>query len=169
LTSGSISGEFIRKNPAREEKFMKVILTQDMESLGLGGEIVNVAKGYARNYLIPRGMALEATEQNIKLTEMQRKNIEIKRIKAKEDALKVKERLSGISVTIAQKVGEEDKLYGSVTTMDIADQLEKQGITVERRRMVLDKPIKTLGDFAVTVKLHPDVSASIKVVVVPEA
>jgi len=148
---------------------MKVILTQDMESLGLGGEIVNVAKGYARNYLIPRGMALEATEQNIKLTEMQRKNIEIKRIKAKEDALKVKERLSGISVTIAQKVGEEDKLYGSVTTMDIAEQLEKQGITVERRRMVLDKPIKTLGDFAVTVKLHPDVSASIKVVVVPEA
>ena len=148
---------------------MKVILTQDMESLGLGGEIVNVAKGYARNYLIPRGMALEATEQNIKLTEMQRKNIEIKRINAKEDALKVKERLSGISVTIAQKVGEEDKLYGSVTTMDIADQLEKQGITVERRRMVLDKPIKTLGDFAVTVKLHPDVSASIKVVVVPEA
>jgi len=148
---------------------MKVILTQDMESLGLGGAIVNVAKGYARNYLIPRGMALEATEQNIKLTEMQRKNIEIKGIKAKEDALKVKERLSGISVTIAQKVGEEDKLYGSVTTMDIADQLEKQGITVERRRMVLDKPIKTLGDFAVTVKLHPDVSASIKVVVVPEA
>ena len=148
---------------------MKVVLTQDMESLGLGGEIVNVAKGYARNYLIPQGMALEATEQNIKLTEMQRKNIEIKRIKAKEDALKVKERLSGISVTIAQKVGEEDKLYGSVTTMDIAEQLEKQGITVERRRMVLDKPIKTLGDFAVTVKLHPDVSASIKVVVVPEA
>jgi large subunit ribosomal protein L9 len=148
---------------------MKVVLTQDMESLGLGGEIVNVAKGYARNYLIPQGMALEATEQNIKLTEMQRKNIEIKRIKAKEDALKVKERLSGISVTIAQKVGEEDKLYGSVTTMDIADQLEKQGITVERRRMVLDKPIKSLGDFAVTVKLHPDVSASIKVVVVPEA
>jgi large subunit ribosomal protein L9 len=169
LTSGSTSGEFIRENPAREEKFMKVILTQDMESLGLGGEIVNVAKGYARNYLIPRGMALEATEQNIKLTERQRKSIEIKRIKAKEDALKVKERLSGISVTIAQKVGEEDKLYGSVTTMDIADQLEKQGITVERRRMVLDKPIKTLGDFAVTVKLHPDVSASIKVVVVPEA
>jgi large subunit ribosomal protein L9 len=148
---------------------MKVVLTQDMESLGLGGEIVNVAKGYARNYLIPQGMALEATEQNIKLTEMQRKNIEIKRIKAKDDALKVKERLSGISVTIAQKVGEEDKLYGSVTTMDIADQLEKQGITVERRRMVLDKPIKSLGEFAVTVKLHPDVSASIKVVVVPEA
>jgi len=148
---------------------MKVVLTQDMESLGLGGEIVNVAKGYARNYLIPQGMALEATEQNIKLTERQRKNIEIKRIKAKEEALKVKERLSGISVTIAQKVGEEDKLYGSVTTMDIAEQLEKQGITVERRRMVLDKPIKTLGDFAVTVKLHPDVSASIKVVVVPEA
>ncbi len=148
---------------------MKVILTQDMESLGLGGEIVNVAKGYARNYLIPRGMALEATEQNIKFTENQRKTIEIKRIKAKEEALKVKEKLSGVSVTIAQKVGEEDKLYGSVTTMDIADQLEKQGISVERRRIVLDKPLKSLGEFAVAVKIHPDVTASIKVVVVPEA
>jgi large subunit ribosomal protein L9 len=169
LTSRSTSGEFIRKTGAREEKYMKVILTQDMESLGLGGEIVNVAKGYARNYLIPRGMALEATEQNIKLTEMQRKNIEIKRIKAKEDALKIKERLSGVVVTIAQKVGEEDKLYGSVTTMDIADRLEKQGITVERRRIVLEKPIKSLGEFPVTVKLHPEVAAAIKVVVVPES
>jgi len=148
---------------------MKVILTQDMESLGLTGEIVNVAKGYARNYLIPRGMALEATEQNIKLTEIQRKNIEIKRLKAKEDALKLKEKLSGVSVTIAQKVGEEDKLYGSVTTMDIADQLEKQGITVERRRIILDKPIKSLGEFSVMVKLHPEVAAPIKVMVVPEA
>jgi len=148
---------------------MKVILTQDMESLGLGGEIVNVAKGYARNYLIPRGIALEATEQNIRLTEMQRKNIEIKRIKAKEDAVKLKEKLSGVSVTIAQKVGEEDRLYGSVTTMDIAEQLEKQGITVERRRMTLDKPIKSLGEFSVTVKLHPEVTAPIRVVVIPEA
>jgi len=148
---------------------MKVILTQDMESLGLGGEIVNVAKGYARNYLIPRGMALEATEHNIKLTERQRKNIEIKKIKAKEEALKVKERLSGVSVTIAQKVGEEDKLYGSVTSMDLAEQLEKQGIAVERRRIVLDKPIKSLGEFSVPVKLHPEVTATIKVVVVPEA
>ncbi len=148
---------------------MKVILTQDMESLGLGGEIVNVAKGYARNYLVPRGMALEATEQNIKLTEQQRKNIEIKKIRAKEDALKIKEKLSAVSVTIAQKVGEEEKLYGSVTTMDIADQLEKQGITLERRRIILDKPIKSLGEFSVTVKLHPEVTAPIKVVVVPEA
>ncbi len=148
---------------------MKVILTQDMESLGLGGEIVNVARGYARNYLVPRGMALEATEQNIKLTEQQRKNIEIKKIKAKEDALKIKEKLSAVSVTIAQKVGEEEKLYGSVTTMDIADQLEKQGITLERRRIILDKPIKSLGEFSVTVKLHPEVTAPIKVVVVPEA
>ena len=148
---------------------MKVILTQDMESLGLGGEIVNVAKGYARNYLVPRGMALEATEQNIKLTEQQRKNIEIKKIKAKEDALKIKEKLSAVSVTIAQKVGEEEKLYGSVTTMDIADQLEKQGITLERRRIILDKPIKSLGEFSVAVKLHPEVTAPIKVVVIPEA
>ena len=105
---------------------MKVILTQDMESLGLGGEIVNVAKGYARNYLIPRGMALEATEQNIKLTEMQRKNIEIKRIKAKEDALKVKERLSGVSVTIAQKVGEEStEVVIAATQGNVSDLAEE--------------------------------------------
>jgi len=114
-------------------------------------------------------MALEATEKNIKLTETQRKNIEIKKVKAKEDALKLKERLSGVTVTIAQKVGEEEKLYGSVTTMDIADQLEKQGITVERRRIILDKPIKSLGEFPVAVKLHPEVTAPITVVVVPEA
>ena len=148
---------------------MKVILTQNVDRLGSVGDIVSVKEGYARNYLVPRGMALEATEQNIKLTEQQRKNIEIKKIKAKEDALKIKEKLSAVSVTIAQKVGEEEKLYGSVTTMDIADQLEKQGITLERRRIILDKPIKSLGEFSVTVKLHPEVTAPIKVVVVPEA
>ena len=147
---------------------MKVILTQDMDSLGLAGEIVEVARGYARNYLIPQKIALEATEDNIKRTETQRKNIEIKRIKLKEDAQKVKERLSEVMISIAQKVGEEDKLYGSVTSMNIADELEKQGITIDRRKIILDKPIKSLGEFSVPIKLHPHVTASIKVTVVPE-
>jgi large subunit ribosomal protein L9 len=147
---------------------MKVILTQDMDSLGLAGEIVEVARGYTRNYLIPKRVALEATEDNIKRTEAQRKTIEVKRIKLKEDALKVKERLADVVITIAQKAGEEDKLYGSVTSMDIAEQLEKEGITIDRRKIVLDKPIKSLGEFSVPVKLHSQVSAPVKVIVVPE-
>jgi large subunit ribosomal protein L9 len=147
---------------------MKVILTQDTDSLGLAGEIVEVAKGYARNYLIPKKIALEATQDNIKRTEVQRKHIEIKRIKLKEDALKVKERLADVVITIAQKAGEEDKLYGSVTSMDIASRLENQGISIDRRKIILEKPIKTLGEFPVHIKLHPQVTASIKVAVVPE-
>jgi large subunit ribosomal protein L9 len=147
---------------------VKVILIQDVDSLGLGGEILEVARGYARNYLIPKKIALEATEDNIKRTEAQRKNIEVKRIKLKEDAQKIKERLAEVVVTIAQKAGEEDKLYGSVTSMDIADELERQGITVDRRKVILDKPIKSLGEFPVSIKLHPNVTASIKVKVVPE-
>jgi large subunit ribosomal protein L9 len=147
---------------------MKVILTQDIDSLGLAGEIVEVARGYARNYLIPKKIALEATEDNIKRTETQRKTIEIKRIKLKEDAQKIKERLAEVMITIAQKAGEEDKLYGSVTSMDIANELEKQGITIDRRKIILDKPIKSLGEFSVPIKLHPQVTAPIKVTVVPE-
>jgi large subunit ribosomal protein L9 len=147
---------------------MKVILTQDMDSMGLAGEIVEVARGYARNYLIPKKVALEATQDNIKRTEAQRKTVEVKRIKLKEDALKIKERLADVVITISQKAGEEEKLYGSVTGMDIAEQLEKQGITIDRRKILLDKPIKSLGEFSVSVKLHSHVSAPIKVIVVPE-
>jgi large subunit ribosomal protein L9 len=147
---------------------MKVILTQDMDTMGLAGEVLDVARGYARNYLIPKKIAVDATPQNLKRTEAQRKNIEVKRIKAKEDALKVKESLAEVVVTIAQKAGEEDKLYGSVTTMDIAEHLDKQKVMIDRRKILLDKPIKTLGEFKVGIKLHPDVVGSIKVVVVPE-
>ncbi|MBU2498475.1 MAG: 50S ribosomal protein L9 [Proteobacteria bacterium] len=147
---------------------MKIILTKDMDALGLAGEIFNVAKGYARNYLIPQGFAVEATEQNFKLLEKLRKKIEVKKIKAKEDAETVKKRMADLVVTISQKVGEEDKLYGSVTTMDIAAQLEKQGVNIDRRKINLDRPIKTLGEYAVHVKLHPEVTGSLKVVVIPE-
>jgi large subunit ribosomal protein L9 len=146
---------------------MKVVLRQDVDSLGMEGQVFDVADGYARNYLIPRGFALEATRQNLKLIEAQRKKIEEKRLKAKEEAEKARLSLSELVVTIAQKAGEEDKLYGSVTSMDIADQLEKRGIQIDRKRIRLDRPIKTLGEFAVPVKLHPEVTASIKVVVVP--
>ena len=147
---------------------MKIILRQDMDPLGLEGDTVNVAKGYARNYLIPKGIALEANNQNIKLMEMQRKKIEVKRIKKKESAEKIKEQITDLVINISQKVGEEEKLYGSVTSMDIAEQMEKKGISIDRRKIVLDKPIKSLGEFDVPIKIHPEVTGSIKVVVTPE-
>ena len=147
---------------------MKIILRQDMDALGLEGDIVDVANGYARNYLFPKGIALEANKQNIKFMESQRKKIEIKRLHAKGEAEKIKEKLMDVVITISQKAGEEDKLYGSVTSMDIATHLEKEGITVDRRKINLDKPIKTLGEFEVPIKLYPEVTGSIKVVVVPE-
>ena len=147
---------------------MKIILRQDMDDLGLEGDIIEVADGYARNYLIPKEIAFKATTQNVKLMETQKRKIEIRRLKAKEDAERMKEALAGISVTISQKAGEEDKLYGSVTSMDIAGHLEKQGITIDRRKIALDKPIKSLGEFDVPIKLYPEVTGSIKVVVIRE-
>ena len=147
---------------------MEVILTQDTDDLGLEGTVVNVAKGYARNYLIPRGIALEATTQNIKFMETRRKKIEVRRLKAKEDAERVRDKMAEMVITISQKVGEEEKLYGSVTSMDIASHLEEQGIVIDRRKIVLDQTIKTLGEFEVPVKIYPEVTGSIKVVVVPE-
>jgi len=147
---------------------MKLILKEDRDDLGLAGDIVDVAKGYGRNYLIPKGVALEATNQNIKLMETQRKKIEIKRLRAKEDAEKVKEKLEGIAVTISQKAGEEEKLYGSVTSMDIATHLESQGVIIDRKKITLEKPIKTLGEFDVSIKLYPGITGKIKVMVVPE-
>ena len=139
------------------------------DDLGLAGEVLDVARGYARNFLIPKGIALEATDQNKKYLATQKKKIEVKRIKAREEAEKIGERMADVVVRIAQKVGEEDKLYGSVTSMDIAARLEEQGVTIDRRKINLDKPIKTLGEFEVPVKLHPEVIGSVKVVVVPEA
>ena len=147
---------------------MKIILREDMDALGLEGDIVDVANGYGRNYLIPKGIALESNTQNIKLLETQRKKIEIKRLKAKEEAEKVKERLADVMITISQKAGEEDKLYGSVTSMDIAAHLEKQGILIDRKKISMDKPIKALGEYEVPIRLYPEVTGSIKVTVVPE-
>jgi large subunit ribosomal protein L9 len=147
---------------------MKIILTKDVDALGMTGQIFDVAKGYARNYLIPQGYALEATDQNLKRMEGERQKVEDRMLKAKDEAERARDKIAEVVVTIAQKAGEEDKLYGSVTTMDIAAHLEKQGISIDRRKIHLDKPIKTLGEFEVPVKLHPEVTAAVKVVVVPE-
>jgi large subunit ribosomal protein L9 len=151
-----------------EEEAMEIILRQDMDEIGLEGDIIKVSNGYARNYLIPKGIAFEATPQNIKSLELRRKKIEIRKLKARGDAEKYREKLEGTIVNLKQKAGEEGKLYGSVTSMDIAQALERQDIVLDRRKIMLEKPIKTLGEFDVSVRIYPKIMASIKVVVSPE-
>ena len=147
---------------------MEIILRQDVDELGLEGDIVNVANGYARNYLIPKDIALEAIPQNIKLLETMKKKIEVRRLKAKDQAEKVKQAIEEMVISFSQKVGEEDKLFGSVTTMDIALQLKKQGIAIDRRKIVLDKPIKFLGEFEIPVRIYPGVTGLLKVIIQPD-
>jgi large subunit ribosomal protein L9 len=147
---------------------MEIILKQDIDDLGFEGDIVKVAKGYARNYLIPKGIALEATPQNIKVMEFKRKKIEVRRLKAKEEAEKLKENLEGLEITFFQKAGEEGKLYGSVTSMDIAEGLEKKGIVVDRRKISLEKPLKNVGEFKIPVKIYPGITGNLNVLVKPE-
>jgi len=144
---------------------MKVILLGDLETLGYEGDIADVARGYARNYLIPKGLAVEASEANLKALEMRRKKILAKRTKDKEEAEGVRERLSEITIRVKAKAGEEGKLYGSVTSRDIAQQLDAQGVEIDRRKIIIDEAIRSLGEFQVPIKLHPEVVATIKVVV----
>lgn len=147
---------------------MRIILTQDMHDLGLEGDILEVANGYARNYLLPQGLALEATPQNLKLLESRRKKIEAKRLRAKEEAERLKEKMEGLQLSFIQKAGEEGKLYGSVTAMDIAEELERQGVVIDRRKIVLERPIKEVGEYTVAVKVYPEVVANIMVKVEAE-
>lgn len=146
---------------------MDIILQQDVDELGLEGDVVNVASGYARNYLIPRGIGVEASQANMKALELKRKKINIGRLKAREQAEKLQREMEEVVVNFSQKAGEEGKLYGSVTTMDIASHLEKQGIVIDRRKILLEKPIKTIGEFDVPIKIYPEVSGSIKIIVTP--
>ncbi|RLB09328.1 MAG: 50S ribosomal protein L9 [Deltaproteobacteria bacterium] len=147
---------------------MKIILQKDMDELGFEGDIIDVARGYARNYLIPKGFAVEATLQNMKAFELKRKKIEARKLREKEDALKLKEKVESLEISLTKKAGEEGKLYGSVTNIDIASELEKEGIVVDRKKILLDKPIKNVGDFEVPVKLYPEVIANLRVKVLPE-
>jgi len=144
---------------------MKIILMQDFESLGFEGDIVDVARGYARNYLFPKGVAIEANNSNVKTMDMRKGKIMANRTKDKEAAERVREKISQVTITVRQKVGEEGRLYGSVTSRDIAQELESEGIVVDRRKIVIDETIRALGEFEVPIKLHPEVMAKIKVVV----
>ena len=147
---------------------MEVILREHVENLGNRGEIVKVADGYARNYLLPRKLALPATDGNRKHVERERAKFEVQEAEERKVAEALAARIAGIEVQIARKVGETDALYGSVTTADIAQELAAQGIEVDRRKVQLAEAIKKVGDFDVPIKLHRDVPATVKVRVIAE-
>ena len=148
---------------------MEVILREDVEKLGARGQMVKVASGYARNFLLPRKLAVAATESNKKIVDQERQAHLRRDAKEVADATDLGKMMANLSVTISQKAGENEQLFGSVTTKDIADLLEKQGYTIDRRKIILAEPIKTLGEFKVPLRLHRDVTAEITVHVTKEA
>ena len=147
---------------------MKVILLHAVPGLGQPGDIKTGADGYARNYLLPRNLALRATEGNKKHVERERAKFEAKELEEKKVAEVAAAKLAGLEIVIARKVGETEALYGSVTTADIAEVLEAKGFEIDRRKLQLAEPIKKIGETDVPVKLHREVTATIKVKVVPE-
>ena len=147
---------------------MEVILREDIDKLGSRGEVVKVAPGYARNFLIPKRLAVMATESNKKIVEQERQAHLRKEAKQQGEAQDLAKLLNGVSVTIAQKAGENDQLFGSVTSKDVADALAAKNFTIDRRKIQLDEPIKQLGEYKVPVRLHREVTAEITVVVTKE-
>ena len=147
---------------------MEVILRQHVENLGKRGEIVKVADGYARNYLLPRKLALLATDSNKKQIERERAKFEIKELEEQKSAQAVADRMANVELEISRKVGETEALYGSVTSSDIADALAAKGFELDRRKLNLADPIKRLGEYEIPVKLHRDVTVNLKVRVVAE-
>jgi large subunit ribosomal protein L9 len=148
---------------------LKVILTEDITPLGAMGAVVDVARGYARNYLIPQGKAMEATPGNLSRVEKAKAKYLQAQAAAREAAMVQVAHLEGVSVTIAQRVGEEERLYGSVTAAMIAEALADQGVVVDKKQLELDEPIKKLGAYKVGVRLAPEVKGTITVEVVPES
>ncbi len=147
---------------------MDVILREDIDKLGHRGQVVHVAAGYARNFLLPKRLAVAATESNKKIVEQERQAHVRKEAKLKDEAEDLGKLMSGVTVTIAQKAGENDQLFGSVTAKDVAEALEKKNFTIDRRKIQLDEPIKQLGDHKINIRLHRDVSAEVTVQVVRE-
>jgi large subunit ribosomal protein L9 len=147
---------------------VKVILTENVPALGVPGTVVEVARGYARNFLIPKGKAMEANPGNLARFEAQKTKIFQEMEREKEAALAFAARLSAVTLTIPQRVGESERLYGSVTNAVIAQALENKGFTVDRKQLELDEPIKQLGTYQIAVRLAPEVKAHIQVEVVPE-
>lgn len=147
---------------------MEVILREDVEKVGARGSVVKVADGYARNFLLPKRLAVAATEANRKIVEQEREAHLRREAKAKGEAEDLGRLMANVRLTFRQRVGENDHLFGSVTAKDIAEALEAQNYHIERRRVQLDEPIRTLGEHTVNLRLHRDVSTPITVVVEPE-
>lgn len=147
---------------------MKLILREDVENLGHLGDIVNVKPGYGRNFLIPRGMAMPATESNMRVFELERRKLEEKMNKVRSEAQVLAQKIAGVELVIPVRVGEGGKLYGSVTTAMLADQLAELGVELDRKKIVLENPLRSLGEFSVPVKLHAATTAELKVKVVDQ-
>jgi len=147
---------------------MEVILREDVDKLGNRGQVVKVAAGYARNFLLPKRLAVAATPSNKKIIEQERQAHLRKDAKLEVEAQDLAKLITGVTVTIKQKAGENDQLFGSVTAKDVADALAAKNFTIDRRKIQLDEPIKQLGEFKVPVKLHKDVIAEVTVVVAKE-
>jgi large subunit ribosomal protein L9 len=148
---------------------MQIILQQDVEKLGTRGQVLEVKEGYARNYLLPQKLALEASPTNMKRLEKMRAVFAKHEATEKEAAEKLAEMLNGISLTLTRKAGDNDQLFGSVTSTDIADAIAAQGYTVDKRKIQLVDPVKLVGEYQVPVKLHREVTASVKLTVQKEA
>ena len=147
---------------------MKVILKDDVKNVGNMGQIVNVSDGYARNYLVPRGLAVEASSKNIKSVEHEKRIIQEKAKKIKKSAEELSESISKLTLVIKAHAGEEGKLFGSVTTMDIAELLKNEGFEIDKKKISIEEPIKRLGTHTVNVKIHPEIIANVTVQVEQE-
>jgi large subunit ribosomal protein L9 len=145
---------------------MQVILREDVDNLGKIGDLVKVKDGYARNFLVPAKKAIEATPKNVKAMEHAKKMVSDRIRTLKKTASADADRIKSLAITIKAKVGEEGKLFGSVTTMDIADAMQAQGVAIDKRKIMLEEPIKRTGEYTVPVKLHTDVVADLKVSVI---
>ena len=148
---------------------MKVILRQHVETLGKAGDLVKVADGYAKNFLIPKGLATEANTKNIKAFEHEKQRIMQQAAKARQQAEETAEKLSRVICILTRRVGEQEKLFGSVSSKDIEEALTAQGLEIDRKAILLEEPIKSLGEFPVRIKLGGGLNAEIKVIVVAEA
>lgn len=147
---------------------MEIILIKDVENLGLTGQVLTVAPGYARNFLLPTGAALLANEGNLKMLAKKRAEYEARAKAEKDQAAALKDKIAQIKLVFTRKAGEKGKLYGAVTAMDIAEELSAQGYDIERRRLRLSEPIKSIGEFEVPVRLHSEITGSFRVVVKAE-
>jgi large subunit ribosomal protein L9 len=147
---------------------MQIVLKEDIDKLGRRGEVIKVADGYARNYLLPLGKALPATAGNLKVIEREKRRYVVRLSKEKEENEALSRKIQALSLTLVRKVGENDVLYGSVTSGDIAEALSQEGVGVDKRRIQLQDPIKSLGIYNVPIRLHPEVTTEVKVWVVKE-